>query len=469
MSARWAAAWAGILIATTPVPSLCQHARLRGRVFDSVAVMPLAGAHVEVVSAADRSRILFSTVSDSSGAFSVDSVAPGEYIAGFLHPMLDSLGLAFAQRLIDVNSGGDVDLDLAVPSPARIEGALCGAPADPSANGVILGYVLNSHTLAPAESATVIGQWSEIGFGDGSFDRNLATRRARSDGLGWFSLCGLPTGTTVTLRAAVDADTTGPIEIQVPSTRIARRTVYIDHHALVDDGVPVSAEADTTPVKLTGWIRTEDGVPVRGARVAIFGHETFATTNVEGEFQLTGIPGGTQTLVTRAIGFLPDERAVDLTDRRVPVIVGLTSLRRFLDTIHVRAKRVSLTTAVGFDDRRRLGAGRFFTPEDIARLHPHELTDIFHHVSSLEMHTDNAHNVTIRMRGDRSSCTPAIFVDGKQFANWELNDLNGIVQPDQIAGLEIYTAAMTPTQFLTQMGCGTVIVWTRSAAHPDQR
>jgi hypothetical protein len=279
----------------------------------------------------------------------------------------------------------------------------------------------------------------------------------------------LPTGTTVTLRAAVGADTSGPIEIEVPSTRIARRTVYVDHHVLGGTGGPRPALVDSTPVSLTGWIRTEDGVPVHGARVAIFGHETFATTNAEGEFQLTGIPGGTQTLVTRAIGFLPDERAVDLTDRRVPVIVGLTSLRRFLDTIHVRAKRVSFTTAVGFDDRRRLGAGRFFTPEDIARLHPHELTDIFHHVSSLEMHTDNAHNVTIRMRGDRASCTPAIFVDGKQFANWELNDLNGIVQPDQIAGLEIYTASMTPTQFLTQMGCGTVIVWTRSAAHPDQR
>lgn len=454
-------------MATTPRPGACQHARLRGHVFDSVAVMPLAGARVEVVSAADRSRILFSTVSDSLGVFTVEGVARGEYIAGFLHPMLDSLGLAFAQRLIDVNSDGDVDLDLAVPSPARIEGALCPPPADRTANGVILGYVLNSHTLAPAESATVIGQWAEIGFGDGSFDRTVATRRATSDGLGWFSLCGLPTGTTITLRAAVDADTSGPIEIEVPNSRIARRTVYVDHQVLVGTGTPTPAAVDTAPVTLTGWIRTEDGVPVRGARVTIFGRETFATTNADGAFQLTGIPGGTQTLVTRAIGFVPDERAVDLTDRRVPVIIGLTSLRRFLDTVHVRAKRVSLTTAVGFDDRRRLGAGRFFTPEDIARLHPHELTDIFHHVSSLEMHTDNAHNVTIRMRGDRAPCTPAIFVDGKQFANWELNDLNGIVQPDQIAGLEIYTASMTPTEFLTQMGCGTVIVWTRSAASPD--
>jgi hypothetical protein len=277
----------------------------------------------------------------------------------------------------------------------------------------------------------------------------------------------MPIATSVALRASVGPDTSGPIEIEVPKTHLARRNVYVDHRP---DGVPPAIPAaDTLVAMVTGWVRTEDGVPVPGAHVAIFGSAAVAVTNTEGEFQLTIAHGGTQTLITHAIGFLPDERAVDLTDRRLPVIVGLTSVRRFLDTVHVRANRVSLTSTVGFDARRRVGAGRFFTADEIARLHARELTDILRFAPTLELRTDNAHNVTIRMRGDMEACTPAIFVDGKQFIDWALADLNGIVQPDQIAGLEIYTASMTPPEFRTRQGCGTIVVWTRGAERGDQR
>jgi hypothetical protein len=468
MSARWAAACAAVLISTSPLSGRCQRARLRGQVFDSVDAAPLIGARVEVVNATDRARILFSTVSDSLGRFVFDSVERGHYIAGFLHPMLDSLGLAFAQRPLDVTTAGDMRVDLAVPSAARIEGALCGKSADQT-DGVILGYVLNSHTLAPAESARVIAQWDEISFGKSGIERRIITRDGSSAPGGWFSLCGVPTATTVALRAAIGADTSGAIEIDIPPAGIARRNVYVDHQGGSDTTArPVTSDSLSASM-LAGWVRTEDGVPVPGARVAIFGTTASAVTDADGEFRLTGIHGGTQTLMTRAIGFLPDERAVDLTDQRIPVIIGLTSLRRFLDTVHVRSDRVSLTSAVGFDDRRRLGAGHFFTAADVQHFHPQELTDLLRHAPTLEMHTDNQHNVTIRMRGDMEPCTPAIFVDGKQFINWELNDLNGIVQPEQIAGLEIYTPSLTPAEFRTKLGCGTIVVWTSAAARPPGR
>src|SRR5438477_2675538 len=107
---------AAAIVAASPATASGQLARLRGLVFDSVAALPLAGAHVELVNADDRSRILFSTTSDSLGRFVLDSVARGRYIAGFLHPMLDSLGLAIAQRVLTVAAEGELRLDLAVPS-----------------------------------------------------------------------------------------------------------------------------------------------------------------------------------------------------------------------------------------------------------------------------------------------------------------------------------------------------------------
>src|SRR5689334_19925737 len=106
---------AALLLALAPTVAAGQYARLRGRVFDSVTALPLAGARVQLVNADDRAQLLISTTSDSLGQFVLDSIARGRYIAGFLHPMLDSLGLVFAQRLVTVSDQKDVRFDLAVP------------------------------------------------------------------------------------------------------------------------------------------------------------------------------------------------------------------------------------------------------------------------------------------------------------------------------------------------------------------
>ncbi len=474
MSARRIVGCAIVFAAALPAMATAQLARLRGRVFDSVAALPLVGARVEFVNADDRARVIFSATSDSLGRFVVDSVARGRYIAGFLHPMLDSLGLAFTQRQLTVNADGDVRVDLAVPAPERIQSALCGRGSEKDTTGVILGYVLNAHGFAAIDSATVIAQWAEISLGQSGMSRRLLYRATRTDTEGWFALCGVPAATSVVVRAVTGTDTSGAIEIDIPKTRIARRVLYVDHPVRADTTVAKSDTVaaiviarDTVPSKLmhgtvSGWVRTEDGVPIQGARVRLFGSDVVTETNNEGEFELTGVPGGTQTLMTRALGFVPDERAVDLTDRNIPVVVGLLAIRRFLDTVHVKANRSSFMSAVGFDARKKGGAGRFFTDKDVERLHPAEISDLLRHAPTLELSTDNAHNVRIRMRGDTGPCTPAIFLDGKQLVYWTLADLNSLVQPDELVGMEVYTPSMTPAEFRTKVGCGTIVVWTRT-------
>ena len=474
MSARRVVVCAIVIAAAMPATATAQLARLRGRVFDSVTALPLVGARVEFVNADDRARVIFSTTSDSLGRFVVDSVARGRYIAGFLHPMLDSLGLAFTQRQLTVSADGEVRVDLAVPAPERIQTALCGRGSDKDTTGVILGYVLNAHSFTAIDSATVIAQWAEISLGPGGMSRALLYHATRTDAEGWFALCGVPAATSVVVRAASGTDTSGAIEMDVPKTRIARRVLYVDHAVSIDSAVAKSDTASATvlvgatvPAKLvhgtvSGWVRTEDGVPISGARVRLFGSDVITETNNEGAFELTGIPAGTQTLITRAIGFVPDERAVDLTDRHIPVVVGLLAIRRFLDTVHVKADRSTFMSAVGFEDRKKGGAGRFFTNKDVERLQPAELSDLLRHAPSLELSTDNAHNVKIRMRGDTGPCTPAIFLDGKQLVYWTLADLNSLVQPDELVGMEVYTPSMTPAEFRTKLGCGTIVVWTRT-------
>jgi len=472
MSTRQSIGCAVVLIAAAlPTSVHGQRARLRGRVFDSVAAMPLAGAHIELVNADDRARIVFSTTSDSLGRFVVDSVARGHYIAGFLHPVLDSLGLVLSQRPLVVDDDGEMRVELAVPSPERIQNALCGKGNSKDSLGVVLGYVMNAHAFAPIDSATVIAAWAEFAIGQDNVSRRLLYTTARTGSEGWFAVCGVPSSASIVLRAVSGTDTSGAIEVEVPKSRIARRTLYVDHqpavvvHAGDSAHAPAavidSAGAKTRHAAVHGWVRTEDGVPIAGAKVNIFASDVVAETNLEGEFQLDGVPGGTQTLITRAIGFVPDERAVDLTDHRDAITVGLLAVRRFLDTVHVHADR-NFTSTVGFDDRKRGGAGRFFTAADVAKLHPQELTDLLRHTPLLDLSTDNVHNVKIRVRGDQTPCTPAIFVDGKQLVYWELADLNSLIQPEELVGMEVYSAAMTPAEFRTKNTCGTIVVWTHT-------
>ena len=449
---------AAIVVAWSTI-ARAQGARLRGLVYDSVAALPLANAHVEVVNVDDRSRILFSTTSDSLGRFVLDSVAHGRYIAGFIHPMLDSLGLAIAQRPLTISNDGEMHFDLAVPSPERIEGALCGPAQEKSTNGAVIGYVLNSHSLAAADQSTVLAQWVEIIFRKGGVGHEVLSRRATTDVNGWFVVCGVPTESSVILRAVSGSDTSGGIEVDVPKSRIARRNLYVDHPPPTDN---VAVQTRHGAI-LTGWVRTEDGVPIPGARVRVYNSDVVAVTNSEGAFQLAGISGGTQTLNTRAIGFVPDERAVELTDRHIPVVIGLLTIRRFLDTVHVRAAKPTLMSAVGFEERKRTGAGQFFTAYDIERFHPRDITDVLRHAPGISLSTDNQDNVKIRMRGEIENCTPAIFLDGKELINWELSDVNSLVDPVTVGAMEVYTAALSPVEFRTKQGCGTIVLWTRSA------
>src|SRR5262249_3306979 len=120
---------------------------------------------------------------------------------------------------------------------------------------------------------------------------------------------------------------------------------------------------------LTGWVRTEEGVPIVGARVHVFGTDSNVNTDHEGEFALQRPPGVTQMIETRAIGFFPDDRPVDVTDQQLPMFIAMTSLRRVLDTVHVKAMREGLRRLVGFESRKRSAPGHFFTSSDIERMH----------------------------------------------------------------------------------------------------
>src|SRR3954471_4730194 len=71
--------------------------RVTGTTFDSLSGRPLAVAFVTLGSK--------STMSDSVGRFSFDSVAPGTYRLAMQHDVLDSLGIGGIAVSVDVKPG----------------------------------------------------------------------------------------------------------------------------------------------------------------------------------------------------------------------------------------------------------------------------------------------------------------------------------------------------------------------------
>ena len=458
-------------------------AGVRGVVHDSVSRVPLAGATVQIVSAEDPSRIAFVARSDSLGRYAVSDVPHGRYWVGFFHPLLDSLGLEAQPRAFRLaeSTGDELQVDLGLPSPLRVHEALCANVRDstitPSdTTGVLVGFVSDAQSLASVPHATVIAEWMELTVGAAGVRHRVPRRDTHTDGSGWFVLCGIPAGTDVLVRAANARDTSGAIELRVPVTRLVRRNLFVGRSVVQSTPAADSVQADSLRARttrlpvarqgdgaLTGWVRTETGQPIVGARVKVVGSAVEGATNANGEFSITGLPSGTQSVETRAIGYFPDTRAVDVTRERVPVLIGLTTLKHVLDTMHVRATALTVKDMFGFDHRRRVGAGRFFGAEDVTRWHPQQLTDLLRHSPSMSLVPIEPFGYALRVRGS-GACSPSIFLDGRLLHRWELADLNAVVPPAELEAMEVYTAQQAPAEFTTRNEhCASIVVWTRPA------
>jgi hypothetical protein len=72
--------------------------------------------------------------------------------------------------------------------------------------------------------------------------------------------------------------------------------------------------------------------------------------------------------------------------------------------------------------------------------------------------------------GTSRLCEPAIFVDGVSLPDFTGADLNAMVAPEEISGMEVYVSAgSAPVQYKSVRSsgnagpCGSILVWTKRA------
>ena len=418
-------------------------AQISGTVFDSLARAPLAGALVQIVAADSPSRFERSVTADSLGRFVIGGVPDGAYAVGFFHPLLDSLGVEAPLQQLKVEGGRSVRIGLAIPSPMRLKAAICRQSLGDS-SAMVTGIVRDSKTEAPAAGVNVWGEWLELAIRNRSLAQNIQRVRAVTADNGWFALCNLPSAGTVAIVAIRGTDSTGVIELQVPPEKFMRRDLYV--------GV---ARRDG---RLRGTVVAVAGNrPVAGALVSVTdGPQT--RTNERGEWTLADAPTGTRMLEVRALGFYPDRRRVDVVGESSAIQVRLSTLKAVLDTVKIVASR--LRNDPGFEKRRRMGIGRFITEDDMKRFPVIQTSDFFRRLPGIRQDGPQA---KVLMRGAFEEwCEPAVFVNGHDMSFMAAEDIDDVVSPKEVAGIEIYSVGTAPSEFQPGLrGCGSIVIWTK--------
>ena len=270
------------------------------------------------------------------------------------------------------------------------------------------------------------------------------------------------------MRAAHGADSTGLIEVLVPTTGFIRRELYLG-------GAPT---VETGNGRLNGTVvATSDGRPLADAIVSITGGPQ-TRTNEQGEWSFVNAPVGTRMIEVRALGYYPDRRHVHVLSGVGAVRISLSTLEAVLDTVKVRSNRLARLDRTGFADRRHSGPGRYFTAAQIAKRAPTSASEIFKTIPGVRLGyasdtlaTDMAIAISpddvsladrrILMRGISGDwCAPAIFLDGVHIHHFGADDLDGWLQPKDIAGIEVYSEATVPNEFQQgRSGCGSIVIW----------
>jgi hypothetical protein len=458
-SAVLRAAAVALCLAASPLPLQAQSV-VYGSVGDSVFHTPLAGALVQLVR--DSSSQTRSTLTDSLGDFSFDSVAAGTYLLGFFHPTLDSLGLDLRPRNVRLGIADTAIVNLSIPSARTIAHDICGDVAGDSTT-LLLGHVRDAETHRP-RSGTITVLWFDLVIARGAIRQERQQYPAKADIAGWYGLCGLPSGVELTASAVTDSAESGVVPVRIPADGILLRDFLVSR---VDSTVAVYADSASdstrTPfatlrrgrARVVGVIRDDKSQPVDRAEVSVPGTGLTTRTTDAGTFDLSGLPAGTQGVEVRALGYEPVRLAVDLhADSTSSITVNLPHKVPVLDIVRIYGKQNDNMAA--FLRRAQGGFGHVLTPAAIAQQHALRTSDLFFGMAGVRV-VPNARGIgsAVLLRG---GCLPLVYYNGSRLQDDAAMDLDAIAPAAEITAIEVYNAPFTPAEYAGN-GCGSVVLW----------
>ena len=429
-----------------------------GVVFDSLSRAPLEGAHVWIAGTT------ISAATDAGGRFRLDSVQAGSVVIAFEHEALDSIGLSNNARRITVLANRMNIVELAVPSQNTLRRAVCAtaarAGAPTSDSGVVFGTVREVESGVRLAGARVVVQWTTATrLPDGNIQVGRPVLTSRTDSIGNYYTCGVPTQYVVTVLGQAGRFSSGATELLLGQRGIARRDLDISRDS--------TQRQDTTGRRsgravLIGTVTDDRGQPRPSARASIddaAAGEAFS--NEDGKFTLNNLPAGSQMLMVRMIGYSAVRLPVLLkNDDTVRVAVSMRSLT-VLDSLTITVRsQWSQNQLSDLAMRQRMGLG-YFLPGEQVKTRP-DMRSVFQGLPALTVENvgASAFNYRLQTLVNGSPCPVNLWVDGFRTDPGAMQSY----RPDQIIMVEWYPRGnQAPLQYLPAGGstCGVMLVWTR--------
>ena len=439
--------------------------RVGGSIFDSTITRPLEGATVQLASRADVTKgPSFTTMTDASGFFRFDTVPPGDYLITFFHSRLDELGLIGAVKPVTVTPGGArIEVELGIPGARRLYAIYCGPKAPNDSSGLLLGSIASAADGAPVSGASVTAQWFELTMGSKGLIQSRPAIRAKTTPEGRFALCRVPWDTKLAVWATAGKAVTGTIEAEVKPFGVAATELLVD---LADT---VRADTATTrrgTARVAGVVRGPNGQPLPGARVGLEGTYAEATADERGAYQLAALPAGTQTLMARAIGYVPVMMTVNLyPNRAVTKDIAFDASAQVLETVDVQAQTIYSRSEQEFLAAKK-GLGYFIDADQIERRQPFRTSDLLRMAPGVSVNQSGAlgSETQIQIRGAATlsgPCAPMLVIDGMRLEG-SSGDIDMMTRPENIQGIAIYRGpSETPVEYQGFNSCGAIVVWTK--------
>lgn len=217
----------------------------------------------------------------------------------------------------------------------------------------------------------------------------------------------------------------------------------------------VSDRATNEPLAGTSVILRRVDSPLSGLRV----------TDSDGGFHFAEIPAGVYELEFRHLGFQEVFATVEMdAGGYVDVQVRMVPAAVELDPVVVTSSRRDRLALAGFYDRRQSASGHFITRDEIQDRRVNRVSQLFRSIAGFRVIPSR--QTSDHMVVGRGNCQPSLYIDGvlmRTVAAWELDH---VLQPDHLEGLEVYSASQTPGQFLAGR-CGTIVAWTHTPTGAD--
>ena len=431
-------------------------ASISGIVVDSTSVSRLAGAEVWL-DVPGQPLPVRRVTADSTGAFRMDSVPGGTYELTVTHPRLDALGTSLAPIGVAVEPGQAVVLAVATPSLRAVMDSICGGRSSPDAMP-LRGAVRRNVDGPGVPGAQVVVRWTDRSSLSEAGTRSASNVSATTDGTGHFTLCGIPRGTALSLRASDERSRGLPDTLTLGAEGVGAVTLL----------------APEQTGEISGVVSTPDGRPLAMAEIEVLDADVVVRTNGQGRYRIGTLAAGEYTVEARAIGYVPERRSVT---------VGTNAIRTVDVRVRVAARVLAPVKTVvpadgyrtGFHERRaRSTGGRFLTNEQIRASGYTRVTDLLRSVPGLQLR--RAGNVAVMEftgRGGRTfsshGCPVAYAVDGIPVEPAAFG-IDGEIALDHVEAIEVYDAATAPVQYARRgTGCGVILIWTRERSVRERR